>query len=90
MKHRVQNTLIYLDTDERPRNAYYDSIKLREILKLIEEFQAEPVIYYVLTNELTNEHNAIYADRPQLQKNYLDIFQEASSPENLASLGYNL
>ena len=61
---------------ERPRNAYYDNIKLREILKLREEFQAEPVLYYVLTNELTNEHNAIYADRPQLQKNYLHIFKK--------------
>ena len=88
MKHRIKNTLDYLDTDERPRNAYHDSIKLREILKLREEFQAEPVLYYVLTNELTNEHNVIYADRPQLQKKYLDIFQEASSPANLASLGY--
>ncbi len=76
MKHRIQNTLIYL-LDERPRNAYYENIKLCEIHKLREEFKVEPVLYYVLMNELTNEHNAIDADRPQLQKNYLDIFQEA-------------
>ncbi len=53
LKHRIQNTLNYLHTDNRPRDAYYDSIKLREIVKLREEFQDQPVLYNVLMDELS-------------------------------------
>ena len=79
LKHKIRNTLSCLYNDRGGNDTHTKKLKLDAILKLRDEYQAQPELYFVLMSEIS------LPDR-----NYLNLFRDNLTPANLARLGFNL